>query len=1061
MGERVRNYSWSQTPVGPPEQWPQSLRTTLSILLHSKFPMFLFWGEQLTCFYNDAFRPSLGNSGKHPTALGQPGEQVWSEIWTDIKPVIDQVLSGGGANWSEDQLLPIYRNGAIEDTYWTYSYSPVSDETGKPAGVFVTCTETTDKIKNLKRLQESERVLRTFVLKSPAAMAILKGKNYVVELVNQRALQLWGRTEEEVTGRPILESMPELKEQGIKELLDSVYDTGIAFSADELPVQIERNGQLEMTYINFVYEAIYDPEGQTNGIMTVGVDVTDQVMARKKVEESEQQVRSLVESAPFPIGVYTGKEMRIQFANEAIIDVFGKGPDVVGKLYTEILPELDNQDIFRQLDQVFTKGIPYHAQNQRVDIVTDGLLHPYYFNYSFTPLFNAAGEVYGVMNTAADVTALNLAKQSLEESERNLHNIILQAPVAMCIFKGPSFVLEIANSRMFELWGRDPSQLLRRPIFEGLPEARDQGFEELLTKVYATGETVSAYGVPVTLFRSGQLENLYVNFVYEAFREMDGIISGVMAVAVEVTEQVLARKKIEEEKERANLAVGVAGLGVFELDLSTNEMAADARLQEIFGFDTPVPRSEYVSAIHPDDRAVRANANNVIQQQGWFDYETRIIPKDKPLRWARIKGKLLYNDKGEPVKVLGVAQDITEQKEFARTLETQVQERTRELEQAQKALLHANSYLQRILNNFDTAFALLTPVFEGDTIIDFRFRMTNVAYSAYSGLSPVDIQDKKVGDVFPGYYQTDAFRRYVETYTTGNSHNWELHYNLDGLNVFLQVSATKMDDEVWVHFTDFTRLKSLQLELLRKVEELERSNQNLEEFAYAASHDLKEPIRKIHFFGDRLKVSLGNRVTPEEKHSLERVENASRRMGTLIDDLLSYSQVSFRATAFDEVDMNRLIDIVLQDLDLEIEEKKAVIKTDHLFTMPGHPRQLQQAFHNLIGNALKYSKPGTAPSIHISCHKIIGSDTGLKLSPAEQLKEFYVIQVSDNGIGFSQQDAGRIFNIFTRLHGSSEYAGTGIGLSIVRKIVENHNGFITADSEVGEGARFNVFFPVG
>ena len=147
---------WSQHSIGTPDMWPQSLRSTLSIIFNSKFPMFLFWGEELICFYNDAYRPSLGKDGKHPSILGMRGKEAWPEIWLIIQPLIDQVLAGGEATWNEDQLIPIYRNGKIEDVYWTFSYSPVNDESGKPAGVFVTCTETTDKVNAYRRLEDSK-----------------------------------------------------------------------------------------------------------------------------------------------------------------------------------------------------------------------------------------------------------------------------------------------------------------------------------------------------------------------------------------------------------------------------------------------------------------------------------------------------------------------------------------------------------------------------------------------------------------------------------------------------------------------------------------------------------------------------------------------------------------------------------------------------------------------------------------------------------------------------------------------------------------------------------------
>ncbi len=160
MGELIRTHNWATTSIGPIEQWPQSLLTTLSIILQSQFPMFLWWGPDLTQFYNDAFRPSLGVDGKHPAAIGQKAKDCWPEIWSTISPLIDQVLLGGPPIWMEDQLIPIYRNRSLEDVYWTFSYSAVKDESGKIAGVLVVCNENTGKVNNLRKLQESEDLLR-------------------------------------------------------------------------------------------------------------------------------------------------------------------------------------------------------------------------------------------------------------------------------------------------------------------------------------------------------------------------------------------------------------------------------------------------------------------------------------------------------------------------------------------------------------------------------------------------------------------------------------------------------------------------------------------------------------------------------------------------------------------------------------------------------------------------------------------------------------------------------------------------------------------------------------
>jgi len=155
MGVLTSQLDWGATPVGSIDTWPQSLRTTLGTMLRSKFPMFLWWGPQLVCFYNDAYRPSLGNNGKHPVILGMPAKEAWPEIWTIIKPLIDQVLAGGEGIWSENQLVPIYRNGHIEDVYWTFSYSPVIIEDDSAGGVLVVCTETTAEVQTYHKLEEA------------------------------------------------------------------------------------------------------------------------------------------------------------------------------------------------------------------------------------------------------------------------------------------------------------------------------------------------------------------------------------------------------------------------------------------------------------------------------------------------------------------------------------------------------------------------------------------------------------------------------------------------------------------------------------------------------------------------------------------------------------------------------------------------------------------------------------------------------------------------------------------------------------------------------------------
>jgi PAS domain S-box-containing protein len=391
--------------------------------------MFLFWGPELLCFYNDAFRPSLGNEGKHPHSLGKPAIDVWPETWDTIKPMIDQVLAGGDAFWSEDQLLPIYRNGQLEDVYWTFSYSPVSDESGEPAGVLVTCTETTTQVKTISQLRIAEQRFQNLMREASVGIIVLTGEELRVDIVNRVYAQLIDRSREELLNKPLFSIIPEA-EEAFKPIIDKVRLTGDSIYLYDQPYYVNTGRTRKEGFLNLVYQPYREMDDTISGVMVLCQDVTAQVKARQQVKRSEAKLRSLVESAPFPIGVYVGPNMIIEFANQSILDVWGKGNNVIGKPYAAILPELATQEIFDQLSGVYKTGIAFHANNQRVDIIVDGTLQPYYFKYSFTPLFDETGKVYGVMNTAADVTDLVIARQRQADAEASLLGAIELAQLA-------------------------------------------------------------------------------------------------------------------------------------------------------------------------------------------------------------------------------------------------------------------------------------------------------------------------------------------------------------------------------------------------------------------------------------------------------------------------------------------------------------------------------------------------------------------------------------------------------------------------------------------------------
>ena len=311
-GALMRSIDWSKHPLGPPDQWPSTLKVTLGIIFGSRHPMFLWWGPDLIQFYNDAYLPSFGK-GKHPIAMGQKGAECWPEIWPVISPQINDVLMEGKASWNEDHLVPIFRNGRLEDVYWTYGHSPVLGENGKIEGALVVCTETTQQVLATQALRTSEEDLKfarqeleSFLVQAPIGIAILSGPNHIFSFLNPSYMSLLftGRQQTDFIGKSIRKALPELQGQGFYEILDEVYRTGKSFVGAKLRaslVQANRTGK-EM-FVNFTYQAKRDRFGKIDGILVVVYEVTDQVNEQKEIEHLADNLRSAIVSRDAFLGI--------------------------------------------------------------------------------------------------------------------------------------------------------------------------------------------------------------------------------------------------------------------------------------------------------------------------------------------------------------------------------------------------------------------------------------------------------------------------------------------------------------------------------------------------------------------------------------------------------------------------------------------------------------------------------------------------------------------------------------------------------------------------------------
>lgn len=423
---------------------------------------------------NDAM---LAFWGKDRNIIGKPLEEAVPELkGQPFKKILQEVLSTGVSNIGNAIPATLLVDGKLQTSYYNYQYRAIKDQSGKIYCILHTASDVTEKELNrialqkakeqeeaqTKALLESERNLRRFILQAPVAIALFKGLDFIVEIANNRALELWGRSLEEVSNKPILEAMPELKSQGIKALLDNVYTTGETFSATELPVKILRNGKYVNAYVNFIYEAQYNAEGNINGLITIGTDVTEAVLARKNIEqssgeqfalneelqasnealiaineeltetqaylqqivdaleESESRFRYLVQQAPVAIFILNGRSLRIETMNNLMLKMLGKTADIVGKTYIEALPEFADQPFFKLLDNVFTTGETFYGNEVKAVIEFDGILKEGYYNFTYQPIKDNNGITNGIICVSVDVTEQVNARKKVERAEESL-----------------------------------------------------------------------------------------------------------------------------------------------------------------------------------------------------------------------------------------------------------------------------------------------------------------------------------------------------------------------------------------------------------------------------------------------------------------------------------------------------------------------------------------------------------------------------------------------------------------------------------------------------------------
>jgi PAS domain S-box-containing protein len=531
------------------------------------------------------------------------------------------------------------------------------------------------------------------------------------------------------------------------------------------------------------------------------------------------------------------------------------------------------------------------------------------------------------------------------QGEYIFRQLIEEAPVATCLFTGRDLKIAVANDAMIGMWGKDRS-VIGEPLVKAVPELADQTFVDILNEVYATGIPYTATSMPAQLKVNHVLSTYYFDFTYKPLFNETGEVYGIMDMAVDVTAQVLARRKILEAQEILRDAVELAQLGTWSVDLVGRKFDYSPRLRAWCGFTETeeITFDVLYSIIQESDRQrlqeVMASAIDPASATA-FDAEYTINNKLTGQEYIiHALGRAFFNETGEAYKMTGTAQDVTRGRKLQQSLEMEVHQRTEQLQALNEELHHLND-----------------------------------------------------------------------------------------------------------------RLLSSNEELFEANERLVHSNEELAQYAYIASHDLQEPLRKIRIFSDLLRSQ--ENLAEDNKPIVDKINQSAERMTMLINDLLSFSRLLKSDSLVHPVDLSLIATAVINDFELTIHEKNALVELGRMPVIEAIQLQMHQLFYNLLSNALKFTYPGRRPRIRITALPITIEEAGRYIQKPPGQLNYYRISFRDNGIGFDARHAEQIFEVFRRLHGRDDYPGSGIGLALCRRIVVNHKGYIYTESQPGKGTVFH------
>ncbi|MDQ2051220.1 PAS domain S-box protein [Natronolimnohabitans sp. A-GB9] len=775
-------------------------------------------------------------------------------------------------------------------------------------------------------------------------------------------------------------------------------------------VQVELpSGERRWLSVNAV--PITDEDGAVERVVTTGEDVTELKERERKLESELQEVFGRISDAVYALD----DGYRFTYLNERAASLFAVDEaELRGQRLGEAFQETDEIERVREtIDAAMERQEPTQLEHysELLECWIEATIYP---------------SESGVSVYFRDVTERKEIEQALHERTETFRQVAENLDQVLWMSDTDKDEMVYVNAGYEEIWGRsreslyeDPTSFLeaihpedRERVATALPDQRRGEYDEKYRIVRPDGSVrwVHDRAVPI--------------------RDDDGEIYRIVGIADDVTDRREAERELQEAKSQLEAAIAAGAVGTWEWHVPDDRFIAGETFAETFGVEPDAAREgvsleQFVTSVHEDDRErVAAEIDDALERCGEYEEEYRVRDADGNLRWVLARGTVDCDETGTPITFPGTVVDITDRKRAER----QLQQTTEELEtlfdvlpvgvvvaNEDGSIRRANDVAREIWGG---------DVFDADSVADYE---QYTARWADTG-EPVAPEEWTMAAVLDGEAVTDPNVYEIETF--------------DGRQRIIMEHGMPVRDEngsvrrAVVTLTDITERR----EYRRKLEE---SNERLEQFAYAASHDLQEPLRMVSSYLQLLEKRYDDALDEDGEEFLAYAVDGAERMREMIDGLLAYSRIETRGDPLEPIDLETLVDGVLADLQVKIEETDAEITVDDLPCVSGDASQLRQVFQNLLDNALEYS----------------GDDPPRVRVDAERDGDEWIVSVSDQGVGIDPDDQERIFEVFNRLYSHDEREGTGIGLALCERIVERHGGEIRVDSTPGEGSTFSVTLP--